>query len=505
MRSNLSFIPELPKTKKGIYDTVKSHFKVGAICSLKGSRRVGKTILLKQLCEELDGYYFDMEVYNCEFDSMTESERILRDLIQVLSDDSVKLVAIDEITKIPSAIYGEIASAIRNSTKKGFIYTGSIPSSVEIVDERIMPHHHFMLNPVNYYEYCDWNSVPVNAKTYTDYLCFANSLDYLAITPVESEEVLSTSLFTKYQGVEKDERVEALREFTAEVLSYTIKSISRDYNRNSNYPTNNLLNAVNAKNESLFEKMLLCTFKLGITNHFVGMPSLNLIEKSKYSYQNLKNFIAGNKNLVGQFRKFLLDTGLAKDCYEWCYDSKGVGEGDICNCCTINDEYLLFEYPCFTNAVTNSNQYEECKNLWIEEEIARQACTVLYGYEFGKFQDRSGDEIDIVSSKVAIEVKNTKSSRVRQRISHYCNVCRKIGISSLIITCNDEMYLGKFTRFNRVGIDTMLIHYVDLSMGLGLLGSRKASKAEFLKMPIDTLIALQGLKETTLGEDEDSE
>lgn len=507
MRSNLSFIPELPKTKKGIYDTIKAHFKVGTVCSIHGSRRVGKTILLRQLCEELNGYYFDVEKYQCEYGFNKCENEIIEDLTKIWQESEVDLIAIDEITKLPYSIIGTITEAIKTSFNKGIIYTGSIPASVELIDSRVMPHEIFDVNPLNYVEYCDWNESSKGEDSYKDYLSYANSLQYFNkqgpnLTNVESTNFfLDSKVETAIKGskVEETNRIKKLKDLTADVLSYCIKSVNRNYNQNSKSPVDFLEEVFKQSSTDKFKKLILCTIFSGKVDlnskfKFSEMPQLDLDEDSRRNYASLKDFTVQNEELLTKFEKFLLDSGLAKEFFEWEFNKDRPESNGLDASCKVNRENLLFEYPCFTNAVTSSNQYENCDNLWIEEEITRQAGNVLYGFNFGKFRDNNRDEIDIVSDFVAIEVKNSSWRQVSKRVTGYCRLCCRIGINNLIITVNDSSFLGKYKSYESQGVKVLVVNFIDLSYGLAVISFNEVLKNAFFERPVNTLISLLELK-----------
>ncbi len=509
MRSNLDWIPELPKSKKGLYFSVKEKFKVGCVCSLKGSRRVGKSTLLKQLCEELDGYYFDVEKYLCSYNSTENVPLIVEDFKEIWSDSSVKFIAIDEITKVPASVLGTLIEAIKTSFNKGIVYTGSIPSSVEIVDKYVMPNYEFTLYPLNYVEYCDWNAVEVGLESYQDYLTFSNSLQYFHTLGEEAieenDKVLQTGLFGKLR-VQNDEAdtdsMTGLKSLTLDVLDCCIASINKNYNENSDFPVSSFKSMLEEPKTTQFEKMLLGTifsggFNFNRTDHFKEMPSLSLSLNSSKEYLKLKDFIAGNKKMVEKFKRFLIDSGLAEEYYSWCFkDSRGGAMGlGLTDYCKVQSNELLFWYLCFTNAVTNKDQYNYCSDAWIEKELSRQACILLRDRNFGKFRDNDNEELDIVSDYLAIEVKNAPFRKFNYRIPKYCNLCERIGIESLIITCNDSEYLNHYSRGEVNGVKTLVVNNADLSCGLGLISFSEATKSNFIRKPFETLIRVMELEE----------
>lgn len=184
-------IENLPKTKKVVYQHIKneivedSELKKG-IFTIFGPKRVGKTVLMQQLCKEFDGCYFSMRQIKNE----SRRERKLelhKTLISELLKCNKSLICIDDIIMIPKQYKDGFFAALREVKDRTILVSGNIKCFVDNCAEELRSLKTFTMSGLSFYEYCNWNNTSFSS------LFSAFSFEFLKYK--QNEEVRSPELY----------------------------------------------------------------------------------------------------------------------------------------------------------------------------------------------------------------------------------------------------------------------------------------------------------------------
>lgn len=208
----------LPETKRFLYNVIinwynevskKTVFRTNFCYTFYGVRRIGKTILLKQLNEIIsNSKYYDCSNYQND----------VNDLLEDIDNDyesGIRVFLLDEICK-----YYDLSNLINTIKISGynmtFIITGSTPKFVENIGYRICSGPIVYLSPITYCEWLSWE----NNINYNEAFMVSNFnifLDY--IKNGTSSIILNSS-----------EYIRSVVEDT--MTSYKIRSLNKDINKN---------------------------------------------------------------------------------------------------------------------------------------------------------------------------------------------------------------------------------------------------------------------------------
>lgn len=419
---------KLPETKKSLFYLMENslfqdyykeskdleltglHSRNGVFV-LTGPRKVGKSTLLKQLCEKYDGNYFNVERLSNSVDSDTNLEFCLEEFKRALNCEK-RLVCLDEITKMPDALYWELSDLLKSIDNKIVIITGSIPKSVKDFAEIIGDKEVFEMHPLDYWEYCNWYDKTLGEDSYRDYLSFKQ--------------------FKEIRGIEEYARL---------VLKDSITSYSYNSVRNEEIAED----VLELLDEHTFTDCikLICLsgqMKLSRKGSFEDIPRLRQLNSKEYSeYKRLKRIKLMDKEKIISLQKFLVDTGLGEYVNCYCYNDEQLKTD--CSLCHVGStgRFLTFEFPCFGSTVFNKLVTEDDFdfNHQCEVDVFNDSKR-LFSY-VGKFRDSDNAEIDFMSFEVLIEVKNSPLNHVNKYIYGYTEICNNTEIDNLIVTTSDSV------------------------------------------------------------------
>lgn len=125
-------LPEFT-TKRFIYNALEKNAlnNPGCYCVI-GAKRIGKTVLLKQLRQhnETNTVYIDA--------SMLEDHTDFEDLYKSLEEKGIKNILVDDINKINEDLIADfISDTISYASKMCFILSGSVPDVKVIMKKKI--------------------------------------------------------------------------------------------------------------------------------------------------------------------------------------------------------------------------------------------------------------------------------------------------------------------------------------------------------------------------------
>lgn len=167
------------KTKRFAYDVLKEYYDYcektktisyfNGCTTVLGARKVGKTILLKQLCEiePSKSYYMDCTDMPETFDFESFYEECL--------SKGVSRVFLDEVCKVPDDIIADFIESTKLYSAKILItITGSVKLSVSKLSSRIGRGRTIELPPISYTEQIGWEGISSSPELLLNFLRSGN-------------------------------------------------------------------------------------------------------------------------------------------------------------------------------------------------------------------------------------------------------------------------------------------------------------------------------------------
>jgi len=156
---------EVPGYKRYIFTDIQKYLKTKQIIAIVGLRRVGKTVLMKQVIKDLAGGGVENVFYFLFDELLTRNPEILEDVInyylKTISKDGIKYIFLDEIQKVP--YWQDILKRFYDTrTDIKFIVSGSsslqIKKSRESLAGRI---YDFYMPPLTFREFLEINGLKI--------------------------------------------------------------------------------------------------------------------------------------------------------------------------------------------------------------------------------------------------------------------------------------------------------------------------------------------------------
>lgn len=445
MESNTPII-NLPTTKKAVFYQIKKQLfdnthRVYGLYSVLGPRRVGKTILLQQLCQEYNGYYFSVEelkVSAREFGDYEKMKKLFFELLQ----EPCELICIDEITQMPGNLYGIMSHYLKLVRDKIVIVTGSIPSSVEDFTLQAGLKGSFYLHSLNYWEYCNWKQESVDSRS-----------------------------FKKFLELKHHEEIPILTDYAKSVLSCSKQS----YHGREMRSLDDLEEIESIFRHGEFEKLLklVCLsgqFKLSSKSRFEDLPNLPGIEPDRFEeFTKLKQTILKNENKIAKLSSFLEETGLGEEVYLYNYaeNLRAVNPDYSMKGVRVDSTFLTFEFPCFGSSVFGTSVVEDHFDYehQCEVYVFNQLCKFFH-YP-GKFRHDNKVEIDFMSDEVLVEIKSNSLNHAKKHLMVYKSIAETVEINQLILTTSDDMLIKEYDE--TLKIEVLKVNLPQLAWVLGEL------------------------------------
>lgn len=160
---------ELPEIKRTLYYVIKKTLlgasKRPGIYTLMGLKGVGKTTLMKQLCQDCRGVYLNARV--------SESDKgDLYNKLNYVLNSQYSFVCIDNLLELPYEIYEFLRIIDDYSDKKTIVIAGDTSVLLHDAMESLDITNNYLMMPINYYEYCTWFDEKVSTPSYYEYLRF---------------------------------------------------------------------------------------------------------------------------------------------------------------------------------------------------------------------------------------------------------------------------------------------------------------------------------------------
>lgn len=164
--------PDVPSYHRSIYSKIKKYLKTKQIIALIGLRRIGKTVLMRQIMKELlETNQPENIMYFLFDDLMTQTSDVLEDVLEyylkALSKNGTKYIFLDEIQKIP--FWQDILKRYYDTREDiKFIVSGSaslnIKKSTESLAGRI---YDFYVPILSFREFLELNALPIQKGNLT--------------------------------------------------------------------------------------------------------------------------------------------------------------------------------------------------------------------------------------------------------------------------------------------------------------------------------------------------
>jgi hypothetical protein len=476
VRGNVS-IKNIPKSRKSVYYQI--HQKIfknnyTGLYSLVGARRVGKTTVLQQLCEEFNGYYFSVEQLKCGINDWGDCERYEKIFTDLLYSDE-KLICIDEVTQLPYNVMGILSHHLKLIRNKIIIVTGSIPESVRDFCQIAGTQIEFRMHALTYYEYINWYDMKISMESYTRYLTF-----------------------------KQHEEIKDIKDYAIDVLRCSINSY-HTYDVEHEEIVEWIKDAFSSEDKFKRYISLVCLtgqFKLTKSNHFEVLPNLQIRnEEQLKNYANLKRTILTKKEHINALAKFLQITGLGQTRILYGLQSVEL-RPDVYDFSTLENireiqRFTTFEFPCFGSAVyeTLVTEHPADLNNQCEVDIFNLASRMFN--DVGKLRENDDIEIDFISENVLIEIKNSSQKHIAKHVRQYLDIATVVNCDQLIITTSDDVLKVFDKTVERTdnlsnGYSTIKVMLVNLPKFVYALGQAETDyKSEKIsKDPIDYIYSI---------------
>lgn len=426
------------KTKRFAYDILKEYYDYcektetisyfNGCTTVLGARKVGKTILLKQLCEvePSKSYYMDCTDMPEMFDFESFYEKCL--------SKGVSRVFLDEVCKVPDDIIADFIESTKLYSAKILItITGSVKLSVSKLSSRIGRGRTIELPPISYTEQIGWEGVSSSSELLLNFLRSGN---------ITVEQNTKDSYWLNYiNSVVEDTLNSYLRRTSIEKM---------------NIPsTNKIFDAL--------KYISLCQFIYRKDDgSFVDIPALpRKIKSSIPDFKKLKVKYELSKQDIVETCKVLFAAGLARridGATSSVLNALGVDNTAVLHRVDEDVPALLFEYPWFASYAisTEIEDYAGLLDFRLENELMLRM-TYLYRV-VDKYRDLDSNELDIVytvgdcfdSGLYAVECKNRVSSNVQNSdIRHYLSLKTSLNLNELVISCSDKTEISSDYSFVR--------------------------------------------------------
>lgn len=429
---NNRIIPSSIKTKRYcfnfIVDTVDEWVNSGKgivndnCISIIGLRRIGKTTLLRQICE----YYNDRNI------AYLDGSEFNGDIAELYWDkdfQKIDIVCVDEVCKFDEDNKAELISLIKNGFKnKFFILTGSTPVVVRYISDNICDGYNVELPPITYAEHLVWKyNVKLTDVFYkSTYSQFLFDLTANKLTDSQVIKYLSGIVNDSYDSYYK-----RCQSRFADIIEHL--RISNDIKDFFTYV---------ASCQMLHQVVSKSGFQITSDFKIVSDKSIMTVEEEhllKEKINSLKGFRQSTPpHLITQFCLMLKDAGLLHEVQEYNTSVNNI----------IQDTGVpayLFEFPqIIMNYFEQSSIYRDLQPMWVEYSLLN-AVARIYNTA-GKYRTDVGtSEVDCVygigdlmrNKHCIIEVKDRPHKNIK--IKQYKNIELQ-NIQEFIITTSDTVF-----------------------------------------------------------------
>lgn len=411
--------------KRDLYYVLKRYDK--GLFALSGLRKVGKTILLKQIAEYKHGAYVSAEV--CFYDKTEETHRaIYNEMLNALLNNDV--VCFDEITLIDSPILCSLLPKIREyHDRKLIIITGSYPLDIDTLMCTMCRGYILKIYDLSYHEYCRFHKCKPSSASLIDY--FKHSFLSLNTDSIDTGTVLEQYLYDLklciYRSWVRRNQSNSDRAYDDTFLNSDKFLYVIDYIREMSeltYKHSNILGADKLEGVSDFTKLL----------------KMSQDDKNRFhsGYKYMTSEI--DEDILDDIIRFMRTTELGLEVYDMCIKHDRFFY-------TLNETSVLLSMP-WLLTVFNDNYHEGITDVRMSKliEYYFRLCLTELNYCVGKYRFNDTDELDVVAidrlnnnRPVIIECKYQKSSNInKKKIKKYASICSSASIFEYFITCIDD-------------------------------------------------------------------
>lgn len=438
-------------TKRFIYNTIEKKILNNPGCScIVGARKIGKTVLLKQLEGNNKSNSFFIDASTLKYS--TDFELLYKDLY----NKGIRNIFIDEICKINEDLLADFVSVTRYyAGKVCFILSGSVSISVKNICRDIGRGEEYELPPIMYIER----------------LCWEHGFTDISIDAIKS--LSSYDLYISYIKTQNTLNDKQCLYYITDVVADTLRSYLR-----GTYLGDNKMNMSEKEIYEAIKYISLCQFVYksikgnDTRENYVSIPRLSK-EIQDYiggSYRLAKKKWDLSKEEIGYVLSLLYGCGLAKQVS--IYRGSKLDAENL----SLDSNYVdacVFEYPWLSSLFfsTKLQNDSDFMAIWVENSVLLRESYIYSFYD--KYRDKPGREIDTIykvdnGGFYGLEVKDRKSSNVqRSYISQLVNFAvNSLGLEDIYLTCSDDpkdnnRYKDKFLRIDKV-IASMELEYMFL-------------------------------------------
>lgn len=420
----------LPGTKRFLYDVIlkwyedsikETRFRTNFCYTFHGVRRIGKTILLRQLNEVIsNSKYYDCSAYQ-------DDER---DLVEDMDNDldrGIKVFLLDEICKYPDLSY--LISTIKIcGHERTFIITGSTSKFVQNIGHRICSGPIVYLPPITYCEWLSWNN-NCEYKDVFKYSTIDTFDNYIKSDSLFQMDYEQTYFASVVQDTSKSYKVsmphshglsDMIVDFQEEILEDILTYMS-------------IINLTTTASNGKYSRVL----KGVSTDNTSENSDSELIQKIINNCRN--KILSYPSHIITEYLHLLEISGLINS-----YNLIKIDENNIIE--SLENGYYIFRYPQY---VKNLLYYVELKNEYhynVIENLLLDTISTYYNYA-GKYRDKDVEGMDIRylidASIYGIEVKCRPIDKINTE--HYAYVANTLNLKDICFTTNnlDNPYIKK--------------------------------------------------------------
>lgn len=403
-----SFLKRYPKKRDLFYKLVKAD---RGLIGIAGVRRIGKTVLLRQLCETLNGCYY---TFDDVFTADGFHDRVFEIVNQIENDD--KPVFIDEIIRIPNEYLGRLFCTMKEYHDCRLImFTGSYPKAVNDLRCKMGRGVIYNLYSLSYSEYCKW----FGEHSVVNFLKYSMIPESASIEQCEPDKFMIDYMKSIVEGA-RESWLHRLNE------DATVTDLLRDINLYTNlmsfiemstitYRTGKIIGKPEYKNE----------FKValeGETNRFLEIDKQ---EKISGDYKTVFNFLDDSYLGIPTYDMVIEDNKFVP------YYSDSVDH------MVFTLQWMLTVFDGYFHKNLTDIRYPHMLEYYALLALAER------GYLVGKYREGKS-ELDVVvldnkrGRSFAIEFKSCSQARVkRHQVKDYCILCDKAGVDRLIVINSD--------------------------------------------------------------------
>lgn len=430
------------KTKRFIYDVLEKNVLNKPGCNaIIGSRMVGKTVVMMQLCEDnkSNSIYKDVSSLDSDFD--------FNSFFEYCRDNKIYNVFFDEVCKLNEDLIGDFITYTRlYAGDMCIVITGSVGVSVSTLNSNIGRGGDYELPPIMYIERLLWSK---------------------GIDSITSESIKCCSTYDLFIDYIKKQNSQSIKEHEDYIVS-VVKDTLESYLRNTSVGDRR----VNISVEEIKDAVKYISFCQMVykkdNGTYVDVPAIgkNIRDSLKEDYKVYKQRWNLNSDKIKYVCEILQGCYLAKGTYIFRGEELSL---ETLKLDDLNVSACIFEYPWLASICISEKlrDLDDMLDIWIENAILLRESNI---YPFAD-KVRSGiREIDSVygigymstGGYYGLEVKNRPGKNLnRKYLDGEKEYAMSLGLKGIDFTSSDDS--EGYLRLDKV-VASLELEYVNMML-----------------------------------------